>query len=240
MKKRYFIFILLSVLTLSSCELNKTSKNINSKTAVNTSSEKLPNSVIEQSDEAQVISTEAIVITTMICDEKNMTSDGTITKLLSDEIYNTPLIKDYLTIDLAERSDLKKEKIDEGYKYSNEFIFYYYDESGNLSWVSVISNDGNIIGPRGIIIGDCFEKVLALFPQEKDWHESENGEFYGESSESDEPFLGALGKASTFDSDGINYKDMTLVTETQLPFFQLNFLNDILTEYRIYINIRID
>jgi hypothetical protein len=114
----------------------------------------------------------------------------------------------------------------------------YYNDSVNYQFGSPYGNGLTpdslrvyglieVAGPRKICVGDSFEEVLAKFPEEQDWRTSENGLFYGQMIKDQ---YTAHGHAYEFNDT----KRITLAPSEGLPFIQIDFKNDILTEYRIY------
>jgi hypothetical protein len=120
--------------------------------------------------------------------------------------------------------------------YYNDSIAYSYldfdlDSEGSLAStplsIKVFGED--ITGPREWRIGDTFEEVMALFPQEQDWESNQDGVFYGTYiSETDEPKMPA-GKITT-DS---GFKQIDIIT-SEGSFIRMDFPDDVLTQYEIY------
>ena len=118
--------------------------------------------------------------------------------------------------------------------YYNESIAYTYFDFSSLSYststpLSITVFGEDITGPRGWRIGDTFEEVMALFPQEQDWESNEDGVFYGTYiSEPDEPSK-PPGRITTYDG----YKTMDIITGAG-SFIRMDFPDDILTQYTVY------
>ncbi len=90
-------------------------------------------------------------------------------------------------------------------------------------------NDGALIGPRGIQIGDDFESVMKKFPQEKNW--KKGYEFYGEYNY-DNPSEMEIGSLNT-NSDG-SADFITLVPKGHPPFIKIHFKDSVVEKMIIY------
>jgi len=118
--------------------------------------------------------------------------------------------------------------------YHNESIAYIYFDFDSLSYststpfsITVFGED--ITGPRGLRIGDTFEEVMALFPQEQDWESNEDGVFYGTyNADAIEP-LEPAGRVTTY----YGFKQIDLLTG-EGPFIRMDFPGDLLTQYTVY------
>mgnify|MGYP003603174701 FL=1 len=112
--------------------------------------------------------------------------------------------------------------------YSSQCVKYLFRGTETPTAVTVYALC-DVDTPRNINIGDSFDKVLSLFPQEKNWENSKFGEFYGQSYETDqhEP-TGAVG---SFNGERM----ITLTTENVYPFIQIYFKDDRVESYRIFL-----
>lgn len=112
---------------------------------------------------------------------------------------------------------------------TNSIAYTYFDFHDTVT-PSVIDVSGTIPGPRGITVGDTFDSVLALFPNDKDWEQSIDGVFYGKISEVDE-FAGAVGYVTIIDE---STKIISSVTDSRLSI-AFYFSDNILTHFKIYL-----
>jgi len=159
--------------------------------------------------------------------------------LTKQEIYDVDVFNADWTHEQMESIGLIRKSY-EGSMYScydNKSIVYGYLDfefnslsySTSTPWIIKVLGD-DIIGPRGLRIGNTFEEVMALFPQEQDWEINEEGVvFYGTYiNEPDEPAL-PYGKITTYNG----FKQIDISTENG-PFIRMDFPEDILTQYTIY------
>ena len=156
---------------------------------------------------------------------------GNLEPLTYEELTSFKLLHSDWTEDQFDDAGFKKEAYDSGLRnYSNGYAEYSfgnaYGNNINPDCVTVYGKT-DVDGPRGIAVGDTFKEVLAKFPQEKEWQTSENGLFYGQLLEDQ---IVANGHVTEYQ----NTKRITLVPAEGLPFIQIEFMDDVLTEYRIY------
>lgn len=121
---------------------------------------------------------------------------------------------------------------------NNDNTSYSPNENGEYVSMAVVYGEG-VEGPRGIKIGDSFESVMAIYPQDKDYLKNEL--FYGKNS-----FNGPSGKVYVKDITGYNDPfgeaegpgcpvEVILVPDGTYPFAKLFFDDNlILREMRIY------
>jgi|GEM_PF-2456940 len=115
--------------------------------------------------------------------------------------------------------------------YRDEEIHYVFmDRFTAIKTPSSVSVYGDVPGPRGIRPGDSFNDVLALFTQEDTWKSKEGGLFFGK-FDSKERAVGGTGYVSVYE-DG--KKEITLISETTIPFFRIFFEDDVVTHYTIF------
>ena len=155
--------------------------------------------------------------------------NNNLTPLTAKELYDFELIRDDWTetqfqeLGLQKKTNLAGEII-----YYNEFIEYVFRDSETPTAVRVVGIS-DIKGPRGIAVGSTFDEVLSLFPQDHDWKKSPFGEFYGKVYETEE--FEPMGRVSTYNDT----KRITLAPEEIYPFIQINFKDDIVQNYVIYL-----
>jgi len=130
------------------------------------------------------------------------------TPLLQSELQDFELLHEDWTEEQMMTAGLNQRLYPSGFRvYYNDSVNYQYGSPyGNDRTPDTLTVYGpiDIAGPRKISIGDTFEEVLAKFPQEQDASELNDT------------------------------KRITLVPAEGLPFLQIDFKNDKLTEYRIY------
>ncbi|HOP10549.1 MAG TPA: hypothetical protein PK629_03560 [Oscillospiraceae bacterium] len=111
-------------------------------------------------------------------------------------------------------------------------------ENGSIVMSAVIFGEG-IEGPRGIKIGDTFQSVMSMYPQDRDYLGS-GALFYGKYA-----FSGPSGKVYVSDITGFNdpfgesegpgCPEIVLIPDGTLPFVKLFFDDNlILREIRVY------
>lgn len=154
------------------------------------------------------------------------------TYLSAAELNSFELLRADWTTDQMEELGLQKDINEPAGEttYFNDVIKYvyslYFSETPLLFSVTVLG-PCEVDGPRGISIGDTFEEVLTLFPQEKDWEKSLRGEFYGllyEGAERQEP---------TGYVHGSNGMKTITITTARNPWIRFEFKDDILVSYSI-------
>lgn len=91
--------------------------------------------------------------------------------LTEQDIYDFELLRSDWSKEQMEELGLEKEvnvPAGETY-YSNDFIRYTYFDYVEEVTPAVVHVYGEYPGPRGISVGNHFDDVLALFPQDEDW-----------------------------------------------------------------------
>ena len=178
-------------------------------------------------------------------------------KKINQEVENPhPLSLEELSLDFLnpnitvfqlekERKYLKKEVSEdemfvyytmENYQYCFTTDERYWDKSlaHLLAYIEIFGdNDGKLIGPRGIQIGDDFERVMKKFPQEDNWQDR-GIEFYGKYDYENlsELEVGSLNKRSDGSIDFI-----TLVPKGHPPYIKIHFKDNVVEKMIIYYNI---
>lgn len=153
------------------------------------------------------------------------------------EIYDFELLRSDWTKEQMEELGLKKE-VNEGAGetyFSNELIKYIYFDYIEETTPAVVDVFGECVGPRGISVGDTFDDVMALFPQDEDWRSNAYGLFYGQFDKYKERPIGFTGYVSTDDNGD---KEITFTTDKS-PWMRIFFQGDVVTHYTIYL-IRMD
>ncbi|MFF2888288.1 hypothetical protein [Paenibacillus sp. NPDC057967] len=116
--------------------------------------------------------------------------------------------------------------------YSDENISYTYLDWFKTLTPAVVDVFGDISGPRGLRVGDSFEEVMTLFPQDKDWKSDPLGFFYGDVDNEYEQLDYALtGYVTEYEAGN----EITLVVEGGFPFLRVFFEDDIMTHYTFYL-----
>lgn len=116
--------------------------------------------------------------------------------------------------------------------YSDGRIRYVYFDFYDAPTPAIVDVYGDIPGPRGIKVGDAFEEVLALFPQEVDWEINPFGTLYGNFDPDAEEETKAL---SAYVTTYENRKEITLLTEKVLPSLRIFFEDGKLTHYSFFL-----
>lgn len=151
-----------------------------------------------------------------------------------EEMFQFELLRADWTKEQMEAEGLEKEVIESGDLtiYSNQVLTYTYFDWFNTLTPAVVDVFGDVPGPRGIRVGDSFEQVLALFPQDKDWKSDPHGFFYGDIENEYDPLEYALtGYVREYEAG----KEISLVVEGGFPFLRIFFEDDIMTHYTFYL-----
>lgn len=170
-----------------------------------------------------------VIITTACSFNQKKNENNNLTPLTVKELYDFELIRADWTEEQFQESDFQKKiNLAGEIVYFNDIVEYVFLNSDTPSSVKVSgATEGK--GPRGIAVGSTFEEVLALFPQDHDWEKSAYGEFYGKVYETEE--FEPMGRVSLPNGE----KRITISTEEGYPFIQINFKNDIVENYIIYL-----
>lgn len=120
---------------------------------------------------------------------------------------------------------------------------YYADSDNGITYTfvdylspttGVVDVRGDVAGPRGIRVGDTFEQVMSLFPQDSDWRSSdEGGLFYGTYNPYKGYPIGLTGSVRA--DDTAKTKEITFSTEKIYPFLRVFLEDDIVTHYTIFL-----
>ncbi len=147
--------------------------------------------------------------------------------LLAEEITSLPYLDYSLTEDDMKEYELIRDDAFPRYKDSAfEYTFTMY--APELWRLSIVEHT-ELVTPRGINIGDTFEDVMMLFPNEYDWTKTINNVFYGESS-----YLANLPSASIgFEGDR---RKITITTKEYGASMIIYFIDDRVDEivYHLY------
>ncbi|MGM0885271.1 MAG: hypothetical protein ACQEXQ_30040 [Bacillota bacterium] len=153
--------------------------------------------------------------------------------LTEQEIYDFELLRSDWTKEQIGVLGLKKE-VNEGAGetyFSNELVKYIFFDYIEETTPAVVDVFGESVGPRGISVGDTFDDVMTLFPQDEDWRSNAYGVFYGQYDKYKERPIGMTGYVST-DDNGDKY--ITFTTEKS-PWMRIFFQGDVVTHYTIYL-----
>lgn len=162
--------------------------------------------------------------------ETNMPVTAVLTE---QDIYDFELLRSDWTKEQMGELGLKKEVNDLGGEtyFSNELVEYIYFDYFEEKTPAIVDVFGECVGPRGNNIGDTFDDVMAMFPQDEDWRSNAHGVFYGQFDKYKERTIGFTGYVST-DENGD--KDITLTTDKSL-WMRIFFQGDVVTHYTIYL-----
>jgi hypothetical protein len=141
--------------------------------------------------------------------------------LLAEEITSLP----YLDYSLTEEDMTDYELIggDAFPRYKDGAFEYTFTMYAPELWRLSIVEPTKLVTPRGINIGDTFEEVMMLFPNEYDWTKTINNVLYGESS-----YLANLPSASIgFEGDR---RKITITTEEYGASMIIYFIDDMVDE----------
>ena len=149
---------------------------------------------------------------------------------IENEMYDFPLLRADWTKGQIEELGLHKEVRDGTTYYFDETIRYIILDWYSSTTPDIIEVYGQYEGPRGIRVGDSFDKVINLFPIVKDWETSEFGEFYGKIYETEhwEPY-GNVAVVSDVE------KNLTVTPTGHAPWFRVFFTDDVVTHYTFYL-----
>lgn len=213
MKKALVLFALLSM-TLSACTTSSMpTQNVQLESAANSSPSPLPTESIPPA--ATKAPAPAI--------------------MTEQDIFDFELLRKDWTKEQMEELGLEK-KVNEAAGetiYSNDYISYTYTFRGTDDALpGIIDVFGETAdGPRGISVGDTFEDVMALFPQDEDWQNNTFGLFYGQFDKYKERPIGSAGYVYMNEN---GEKDITLTTGTY-TWMRIFFQEDVVTHYTIYL-----
>ncbi len=108
-------------------------------------------------------------------------------------------------------------------RYKDGAFEYTFTMYAPELWRLSIVEPTKLVTPRGINIGDTFEEVMMLFPNEYDWTKTINNVLYGESS-----YLANLPSASIgFEGDR---RKITITTEEYGASMIIYFIDDMVDE----------
>lgn len=169
-------------------------------------------------------------------DEDGLETNKPTTEVFTvQEIFDFEFLRADWTKDLMEEHGFEKRINELGGEttYYDDKIEYVYFDFYNAPTPAVVHVFGeDIPGPREIKVGDSFEEVLNLFPQEGNWEESPFGTVYGNFDPDAEE---ETKKLSAYVTTYENRKDLTLLTENVNPALRIFFEDDQLTGYSFYL-----
>lgn len=153
--------------------------------------------------------------------------------LTEQEIFDFELLRSDWTKEQMIEFGLKKEVNDLGGEtsFSNDVVKYIYFDYFEETTPAIVDVFGECVGPRGISVGDTFDDVMGLFPQDEDWRSNAYGVFYGQYDKYKEIPIGLTGYVSTDDNGD---KKITFTTEKS-PWMRIFFQGDVVTHYTIYL-----
>ncbi|NIK80588.1 hypothetical protein FHS15_005779 [Paenibacillus castaneae] len=215
MNKNIILLLLLSIF-LSACSSNSSTKT--SPTPSDISSSPLESTAVSETS-------------TTAPSETNIPSPEVMTK---QEIFDFDLIRSDWTKEQMAELGLKKEVNDLGGEtyFSNDVVKYIYFDARSIETTpAVVDVFGDHPGPRGIRVGDTFEEVMALFPQNENWKSNANGVFYGQyDPDAEQDTWGPSGYVT---QDNGN-REISILTDVY-PFVRLFFKDDVLTHYTFFL-----
>jgi len=207
---KIFVFLALLSMILSACAKSNSSTQIDS-TQLETITSPLP-------------------MESILNPEANMPVSVVLTE---QDLYDFELLRFDWTKEQMEELGLEK-KVNDGAgetTYSNDYISYSYLDYWEENAPGIIDVFGECDGPRDISVGDKFDDVMALFPQDEDWRSNANGVFYGQFDKYKERPIGSTGYVSTDDSGD---KAITFTTDKS-AWMRMFFQGDEVTHYTIYL-----
>lgn len=157
-------------------------------------------------------------------------------KLLKTEITGLEYIRADLTRVQMDESGLEKEVNELGaetYYHDGDITYLYSDWPEEAEKHFAVIVNGKFEGPRGIAIGDTFDEVMALFPQENDCTSDDHCIFYGQLDPEGGHMYDVMTGVVSPQYGG--YVDIIITTEDGFPFIRLNFENDTLSRFNIYL-----
>lgn len=157
-------------------------------------------------------------------------------KITSKEIYEQEYLRADWTKDQMEDFGFESKINEPGGEtyYFDEHIKYIYFDWYNEITPVMVEVYGEYHGPRGFSVGDTFDDVLALFPQEVDWQSSTNGVFYGHFDPDGEQFDNAMSGHVLIQGDDPGEKQINILTDV-LPGLRIFFENDIVTHFTFFL-----
>ncbi|MGO4699426.1 hypothetical protein AB4Z50_34865 [Paenibacillus sp. 2TAB26] len=213
--RKNIIFLFLLSMVLTGCSTNS---------SMETSPSPIP---------SPVESTPVAETSTPVPSETNVPTPEVMTK---QEIYDFDLIRSDWTKERMEELGLNKEVNDSGGEtyFSNDVVKYiYFDARSVETTPAVIDVFGDHPGPRGVRVGDTFENVMSLFPQNEDWRINANGVFYGKyNPDAAQDTWGSSGYVITQD-DGS--REVSIITEDVYPFVRFFLKDDVLTHFTFFL-----
>lgn len=158
--------------------------------------------------------------------------------LSSQELFDLPYLRaDWTKDQMEQQLGLEKSANDgagETY-YSDDRSKYVYFDFYNAVTPAVVDVYGDYPGPRGFRVGDTFDEVMALFPQEKDWKSSPDGVFYGSFHHDAEYFDNAVSAYVSTESNVNGDPEITFITEGVYPFMRVFFEGNVVSHFTIFL-----
>lgn len=173
------------------------------------------------------------LLSMMLCACTESNSSMLVSEVLTEhEIYDFELLRSDWSKKQMEDMGLEKEvnELSGETTYSNNSISYIFFDYNEKLIPQVVDVHGEYSGPRGIRVGDTFDEVIALFPQDEDWRSNAYGVFYGQFDKYKAMPIRLTGYVRT---NNYGDKEMTFTTEKSL-WMRLFFQDDVLTHYSIY------
>lgn len=112
--------------------------------------------------------------------------------------------------------------------FYNEEIRYIYLDFLDQTKPAIVDVYRDYAGPRGMAIGDTFEDVLALSPQQEDWRNAAYGVFYGRFNPDIEQERNKMSGRVSIQKEG--EKEIILLTENLFPAIRIYFQDDIVSK----------
>lgn len=154
-------------------------------------------------------------------------------RLSAKEIRELPWLRGDWTKERMETLGLRSETNDSTTRYYDDNIEYtYFDFWASENTPAVIEVYGNYSGPRGVGVGDDFDKVMSLFPQDRDWRKDPHGVFYCNDNfyyDKLETFI-MSGRVQTNEQGD---KELILATDNVYPALHIYFQGDDVSRFTV-------
>lgn len=210
--------------------IEKQDKELNSNGEEDVMIEKLEEDVMIEKPEEDALKTDWYTGSCTVSSDER-------TVITHEELIEFRLFRPNLTVEGALKEGFKLEETMSGIECTNEYVMYFFLEEGNTPYAMEIFDKSEFKAPRDIMIGDSFQDVLCLLPNENEWSIEEGGYIYGKENNFDLPPEHSA--SSYIDNNGNG--NLSIMTNEGLPYVQLRFNSgylDTIAYYYIYLNQR--
>lgn len=162
-------------------------------------------------------------------------SSKALERLTAKEIHELQWLRGDWTEEQIEKLGLRSEantSTGETRFYDDNIEYTYFDFWTSENTPAFIEVYGEYPGPRGFGVGDDFDKVLSLFPQDRDWRKDPHGVFYNNDNFNyDKLEIFVMSGRVQMNDQGD--KELTLATENVYPGLRIYFHEDVVTRFTV-------